>query len=408
MRAPSLGLMLLCVIGARPSPVVAQADFATSGDAWNSVSELIQLAEERQLTVEIPDRLDVGTLQGSDALLILNPRSDLPGSAITAFLRDGGRVCLADDFGRGDQLLALFSIIRSAPHTEIAMQLRGNPNLLVARPNGAHHLTQGVPALVSNHPAVVSHRELSPIFELGAGQAIVLSGAVGEGRLVVLSDPSVLIDNMMALRGNRRFAENLIDYLTEGRSGRLVVVGPDTVVAGRYGEPGADRPLHDLRASLERLAALELPPTALRIASLALAAIAVLLALGALPRRSPYRSTRMFAREAAQGGFVGRVGFFARSRTNLLQPLMVYKFEFEAEILRHLTLGGRTLLRDVLSAMRHRGMNEDDVDDMRALLLTLDSLHAEQDKPASPPTIGARRFRELVSRGDRLLEKITR
>jgi len=403
-----LWLMLLSGFGPWRSRAAAQADYATSGSGWNTVSELIQAAHTRQLTLEIPNRLDVGTLQPNDSLLILSPRESLPGPALTAFLRSGGRVCLADDFGRGDELLDLFSIHRSEPDPEISRQLRGNPNLLVASPNGTHQLAQGVSALVSNHPSVVTHRELSPIFELGAGQAIVLSGAVGEGRLVVLSDPSVLINNMMTLRGNRRFSENLLEYLSADRSGRLIIVGPDTVVAGRYGEPGADRPLHDLRASLERIAELEVPPTALRIASLALAAIGVLLAFGALPRRSPYKSNRMFAREAAQGGFVGRVGFFAKSKTNLLQPLMVYKFEFEAEILEHFSLGGRTLLRDVLSAMRRRGMKDDDVDDMRSFLLTLDQLHADQDRPPGPPTIAARRFGELVARGDRLLEIIAR
>ncbi|MCA9609802.1 MAG: hypothetical protein KC619_29590 [Myxococcales bacterium] len=409
MRASAIALWaLLGIAAATPLEAGAQEDFATSGGGWNTVSELMRIAGERGARVEIPDRLDVGTLQPNDSLLILHPTDALPGAALTAFLRDGGRACLADDFGSGDTFLSLFSITRAAPDSEIAVQLRGNANLPVARPNGTHELTQGVTALVTNHPAVVFHRELAPIFRLGSGEAVVLAGAVGEGRLVVLADPSVLIDNMLALRGNRRFGENLIDYLTEGRGGRLIVVRPGVAMVGRYGEPGADRPLHDLRVFLERMSELDIPPLALRIASLALAAIAVILALGALPRRSPYRSSRMFAREAAQGGFVGRVGFFSRPGTNLLQPLMVYKFELEAQILSRLALSGRTLLRDVLAAMRARGMGDRDIEDMRRLLLTLDQLHADQDRPASPPRVNARRFRELVQLGDGLLEKLSR
>ena len=404
--APIAFATLLTVALLRPAPAGAQADFATEGDAWNSISSLIQIARERQIPVVIPDRLDIGTLQPSDALLILNPRQELPGAAITAFLRDGGRACLADDFGAGSSLLDLFQISRAEPNAAIAWQLRGNPALLVARPNGNHRLTRQVPALVSNHPAVVHHRELSPVFEVSPGEAIVLAGAVGNGRLVVLSDPSVLIDNMTRLRANRRFAQNLVEYLDDERGGRLVVVRPEVAVVGRYGEPGADRPLHDLRVSLETLASLDVPPLALRIASLALAAIAVILALGTLPRRSPYRSSRMFARPAAHGGFVGRVGFFARQGANLLQPLMVYKFELEAEILTRLKLGGRSLLKDVLAAMRARGMGEKDLNDMRELLLTLDHLHEAQDRPASPPRVSPRRFRELVATGERLLERL--
>lgn len=390
-----------------PGSTAAQSDFAPDGDAWNSVSMMIRLARERGIPVVIPERLDIGTLHSNDSLLILYPGQELPARQITAFLRDGGRACLADDFGAGASLLDLFQISRTAPHPGIAWQLRGNPALLVARPNGTHRLTRQVPALVSNHPAVIHHRELSPIFELNPGEAIVLAGAVGNGRLVVLSDPSVLIDNMMRLRANRRFAENLLDYLDDGRGGRLVLIGPETAVVGRYGEPGADRPLHDVRVSLESLASLDIPPLALRIASLALAAIFIILALGTLPRRSPYRASRMFARRAAQGGFVGRVGFFAQPGRNLLQPLMVYKFELEAEILQRLSLDGRALLRDVLAAMRQRGMGKDDVNDMRDLLLTLDRLHDEQDRPASPPKVAPRVFRELVAVGERLLERLS-
>lgn len=404
--APIVVLTLLVAVGAPRRAEAQGRDYATSGDGWNSVSRLMRIAREAGVPLEIPDRLDVGTLDPSDSILILAPSEELPGAALTEFLQAGGRACLADDFGSGESLLALFSIDRAPPSEAISMQLRGNPSLLVARPRGNHQLTRDVAALVTNHPAVVVHRELAPIYEVGSGEAVVLAGAVGSGRLVVLSDPSVLIDNMMTLRGNRRFAENLVGYLTEGRAGRLIVVRPQVPVVGRFGEPGADRPLHDVRASLEQIASLDVPPLALRIGSLALAAIAFILALGALPRRSPYRTTRMFAREAAQGGFVGRVGFFSRPGANLLQPLMVYKFELEAEILRHLRRGGKTLLRDVLSAMRDKGMSEDEVDDMRTLLLTLDQLHAAQDRPATPPAVSAKRFSELVRRGERLLERI--
>ncbi|MBX3271862.1 MAG: PepSY domain-containing protein [Sandaracinaceae bacterium] len=408
--APIAGLvsLALALTAASPGVALAQADFETSGDAWNSVSQLMRIAEERGRTVEIPERFDVGTLDPSDSLLILSPSRELPGAGLTAFLRDGGRACVADDFGEADTFLALFSIARALPSAPSSMLLRGNDRLPVARPIGTHELARGVNALVTNHPAVVRHRELAPIFELGDGEAIVLAGAVGEGRLVVLADPSVLIDNMMALNDNRRFAENLVDYLGRDRPGRLVVVRPDVAIVGRYGEPGADRPLHDLRALLERLSRLDVPPLALRIASLALAAIAVILALGALPRRSPYRSARMFAREAAHGGFVGRVGFFARPGVDLSQPLMVYKFEVEAEILRRLSFSGTALLRDVLTAMRAAGHAEPDIADMQRLLLSLDRLHAAQDGPTSPPTVGERQFRELVRLGDALLEKLAR
>ncbi len=401
-----LGCVLTIALASAASPALAQGhDFSTTG-GWNSVSELMRIARDHGANVHVVDRLDVGTLQPTDSVLILDPDAPLPSRELTAFLRSGGRVVLADDYGSGDSLLSTFQIGRAEPDASRALQLRGNPALLVARPRGQHRLASGVRALVTNHPAMVYHRALSPIFELSEGEALVLAGAVGSGRLVVLSDPSVLIDNMLELRGNRVFAENLVDDLDDGRGGRLFVVQPGARVVGRWGEPGADRPLHDLRAALEAAASLELPPIAMRIAALALAAIAVILALGALPRRSPYRSERMFARPPAQGGFVGRVRFFAEHPSNLFPPLMVYKLELESEILRRLALPEQTRLRDVLDRMRARGMGEEDVNAMRALMVELDRLRDASEHPPGPPRVAARRFSQLVATGERLLARL--
>ncbi|MFK7992317.1 MAG: DUF4350 domain-containing protein [Sandaracinaceae bacterium] len=397
------GALVLFLAAGAPTPSAAQDDFGFDAAAWNGASELRAIAETRHSGVQLPDRLDVGTLGPNDSVLILHPQDSLPGSGLTGFLRAGGRVALADDYGEGTSLLNVFQIGRGDPSTEVAMRLRGNPELLVARPTGSHRLSDGVRALVSNHPQMVYHRELSPIFELNPGEALVLAGAVGDGRLVVLSDPSVLINNMLSMRGNRRFAENLIDYLEDERGGRLFLVGPETRVVGRYGEPGADRPLHSLRRALETVTHLDIPPLALQVLALSLAALATLFAFGSLPRRSPYRSTRMFARAPAQGGFVGRVGYFARRKANLLAPLLVYKFELEAAVLRELGLSRRALLREVLDTMRKRGIGEADVGAMRAMMLELDELREKADRPPSPPHISERRFRSMVAAGDRLL-----
>lgn len=380
---------------------LAQADFAPEGDAWNGVSELLEIARQRG-TVRWVDRLDAGALRSQDALLILGPREAPPAAAVTGFLRSGGRVALADDFGGGEALLRTFQIGRDEPSRDRAPRLRGNPELLVARPHGRHRLTTGVSALVTNHPRIVYHRELAPIFELADAEAVVLAGAVGEGRLVAIGDPSVLINNMLELGGNRRFAENLLDYLGE-RGGTLYVLGPQARLVGRFGEPGADRPLHEPRALLERLSHIDVPPLAVRVGTLALAVIAVILVLGALPTRTPYRSERMFAPPSADGGFVGRVGYYARGGRDLLTPLMVYKFELEAELLRRLELKESTLLRDVVAAAKRRGLAEGDLTALRELLLTLDTLREQVDRPPAPPRIGERRFRALVATGERLL-----
>lgn len=385
-----------------------RGDYDLRSDAWNGLSQLLTAAEGAEAIVEAPDRLDVGTLQPGDALLVVYPTADMPVAGIASFLRAGGRVALADDFGRGNELLDLYRIARQPPTAPDAPRLRGNEDLIVATPGEPHVLTDGVTAVVANHPQTVYHAELAPILSFGdrPGNALVLAGAVGEGRLVAIADPSILINNMLQFRGNRRFASNLVGYLTAGRSGRIYLITGDTRMVGRFGEPGADRPLHDLRAALEQFARSPLPPAFLQAAAFGIALILLAFAATALPRRSPYEGRAMFARPAVAGGFWGRVAYFRDRPANLLQPLMVYKFELEGEIVRRLDLKGRTLLRDVLAAMRKRGMAERDVTEMKSILLELDELRERQDRPPAPPRVGPARMHQLLASAERILGRM--
>lgn len=386
----------------------ADEDYDPHSNAWNGLGALVRLTRDSGITVELPGRVDVGTLRPDDALLIVYPAGPLPVEGLSAFLKAGGRVALADDFGAGNELLSAYQIARGAPNTQHALQLRGNPALLVARPRTAHPLAEGVHALVTNHPTDLFHRNLDAIFSFDddGREALVLAGAVGQGRLVAVADPSVLIDNMLELRDNRRFAQNLVRYLAEGRGGRIVIASGHTPIVGRFGEPGADRPLHDVRRALEQLAAAPLPPLALQLGCAALAALALLFAATSLPRKTPYDGRGMFARAPHAGGYVGRVAFFAESHGNLLMPALVYKHELEGEIVRRMGLTGQTPLRDVLVGLRGRGLGESDVVEARALLVLLDDLKMREDRPPAPPRVTEAALHEIVARGERLLARL--
>lgn len=395
-------------IGALLWPAAARADddYDPNSRAWNGLSRLVALGEERGLAIDAPPELDLGELSPADAVLLVYPRQDLPLASLAAFLRDGGRLALADDYGTGDQLLDVYRIDRRATEGAQAPHLRGNPNLPVARPAARHVLTDGLTAVVSNHPATMFHPDLDPLVAFdGTGRSLVLAGAVGEGRLVAVGDPSMFINNMLEFRDNERLAQNLLAYLGEG-GGRIYVVTAETALIGRYGEPGAGRPFHDLRAWLEELATAEAPPVALLLGAVVIAAILLVVAVTSLPRRSPYDGSTMFARPPASGGFVGRVGYFAQKSANLLHPLMVYKFELEGEIVRRMKRPTRTLLRDVLDDLRAHGFDEREVAEARALLLELDELRDRQDRPPAPPKVTEARFRRMVATGQGILQKL--
>ncbi len=394
-----------------------RTDFDPDSTEWNGLSGLLALAEAHGHPIEVTRRLDAGSLTSRDAVLVIAPSEEPRAAVLTELMRRGGRVLIADDFGAADAILRSFRIHRGRPRPDRdVLELRGNPALLVAHPAQQHPLTVGVDALVTNHPEVVFHDELEPIFEISPRDAVVLAGAVGSGRLVVLSDPSVLINNMLALHGNERFAENLIDYLAldrddappDGPRGRLILVPPDGIIVGRFGEPGADQPLHQLQAMLDELAHLSLPPVALRIAAASLAAILLIFGSGVLPRRSPYGSASFAPRPAAVGGFVGRVGWYAARSGDLTEPLLVYKFELETELHGRLALSGRASLTDVVTAMQQKNLRAEEITAARTLLLELSAIAEHAERNAGSDPVAEARMRSLVTRGDALLAAVVR
>jgi hypothetical protein len=224
-------IALLVVLGLRAARAGAQTtgasgDFATTNTQWNGLSDLLQVAAEEDAQLVVVSRLDLGTLTPRDGLLVVYPTEAMPTGDLSDYMRAGGRLAVADDFGAADSLFRIFRIGRAEPNPDApsVLRLRGNGELLVARPLTQHPLTEGVGAVVTNHPRVLFHAELEPIFAVGDHDAVVLAGAVGEGRLVAIGDPSLFINNMLALDGNRRFASNLLLYLrgdAGGLSGRV-------------------------------------------------------------------------------------------------------------------------------------------------------------------------------------------
>ena len=237
LHAVRTAIVCLGFLGLWHSSAQADGDFEPQNHEWNGLSELVAICRGASISVQTPASLDLGTLSPDDAVLLVYPRSEISVEGLSEFLKAGGRVAVADDFGTASSLLRAYQIRRTAPSDRDALRLRGNNALLVARAQSPHPLTEGVGALVSNHPAALHHADLTPLFTLSDNDALVLAGAVGDGRFVAIGDPSTLINNMLEFRGNRRFAENLVQYLTE-RRGKLFIMVGNHEVRGIYGTPG--------------------------------------------------------------------------------------------------------------------------------------------------------------------------
>ena len=386
----------------------ADDDYDPHSTAWNGLATFVAAAGDLGVPIRYATDLALDGVSPHDGLIILNPGTELPMASLARLMREGGRIALADDFGTGTELLDVYRIRRVPADLASSEHLRGNPNLPVARAVVRHTLTDGVRAVVANHPALLTHHELAPLLAFDeTPRALVLAGAVGEGRLVAMGDPSMFINNMLQFRGNRRFAGNLLRYLHGEDGGFVYLVTPKTVISGYYGDPDEQRPLGEVRGLLDDMAHARTPKAALSIASLLIATILVLAAIGTLPRRSPYDGRDMFPRPAAAGGFAGRVRYHASRQPSMLGAALVYKFELEGELIDRLGLTGRALLRDVLDALRGHGLSDGNVQQARDLLLELADLRARQDQPPGPPRVSKRRFRFIVQRGEELLANLS-
>lgn len=387
----------------------AAEDLAIAETGWNGLSQLRELADETGNAVLSPRSIDVGHLGPEDALFVVHPVESLPSAELSAFLRAGGRMAIADDFGTGGALLSAFGIGLHSPLIEADQRmLRGRPHLLLATRQASHPLSRSASELVTNHPQVLGHRQLDPIYALGRGKnAIVLTGAVGNGRLVAISDASLFINNMLQFEGNRAFARDLLGYLMGAGRGRLYLVGSDTHWSFGLRRFRAEDPLESLRSILAHVARLRLPASAIMAMTIVLALLLLIAAVTALPRRSAYARRRYLEVPDSPAGFAGNIDHYSAHDRDLLAPLLSFKFELESRLITELSLRGQLALGDVMRALRERGLSERSLGDTRELLVALDA--AQSRSQASTPSaqrVAPEKFSELVTTGRRILAEL--
>ncbi|HLU67509.1 MAG TPA: DUF4350 domain-containing protein, partial [Kofleriaceae bacterium] len=230
----------------------------------------------------------------SDVVFFLYPTARIDPTHLDSFVRNGGRVLLADDFGETDAALGRLGILRGGSDAAAASEFWDDQLFApIARPLARHPLTDGVDSVTTNYPAVWrTTGAASPVIGFDDGSSVVAALVQGDGRLVALSDPSVLINRMLEFDGNLAFAINLLRWLgRDEQPRRLVVMTGDVML---FGEPsrmiGDGHPPGSMAGLLERFNIWlgDLKAWQLQSERAVAVVIAILLALGALlvlPRR---------------------------------------------------------------------------------------------------------------------------
>ncbi len=251
-----------------------QYDFSIYNTNWNGCSEFrIMIEQNGYQAMSIQSSMSVISRYGGNAtLVILGPVRDFSIDAtltLLQFLDAGGSVILADDFGTAnssfvwlnDYLLGLLA--SGSPYLQyvdgflsftkgIVMDLDSyyeSPRLPVIRDFAPHPLFNGVTSITLNNASAITPTCIlgatgiawtterawsehnindtnpTPNPEEGeyAGRLPVMGildssyGIPLAGRMIAISDPSIFINEMInEFAGNRRFAENLINWATRG------------------------------------------------------------------------------------------------------------------------------------------------------------------------------------------------
>jgi hypothetical protein len=231
------------------------AEFSRDNSGWDGTS--IISGELEAAGAERIGDLALLSEYSDAALLIIAPHKGLSAdekAQYKAFVQRGNVLVLADEYGPGDEILeGVGSTIRFANGTLLSIDLEYNdPSTIIAYRSGDAPLVDGVRSVVLNRPAplvggesLLSTSNISWIDVAENGRidanetlgphAVIAHEIVGQGEVIVISDPSLFINAMVQepMHDNRRLISNLI-------GGRKILVDETNSRIAASGESAGD------------------------------------------------------------------------------------------------------------------------------------------------------------------------
>ncbi len=325
--------------------------FDLSGRDWEGLSEFVALAkaEVGNARVVPTGLLAMRDLKREDSLILVHPERTLDIDSLARFMRTGGRVIVLDDYGTADALLAHFQLERVPAPRRPTEALRNNPSFAIAEPASAHPVANDVVKVVTNHPTGLKHPDLSPVLKIRAVDQpdvlVAVAGAVGQGRLLAVGDPSIVMNEMLRYPGNKGFARGLVKYAADDDTWGKRDKGKIYVVSGSFEQKGAfgdDSLLGDdwnerLRNVEDALASIRkegFSPT-LSYVFAVIGGLGVVLWVGSHAGRTHKPIQARFTREVplvAQGGIAGHAAVIGGAHTSRVLALLELKAALEEDL----------------------------------------------------------------------------
>jgi hypothetical protein len=406
-------LVLLLVSGSLASSAWA-APFDLAGSDWEGAGELVRLARaELPAGKVVPTaQIDFGDLKPEDGLLLLYPERSLDVDELSKFMRAGGRVIMLDDFGRGESLLSNFGLKRVPIPRHPAESLRHNPQLALAEPASAHPVVADVTRVVTNHPTGLTHPALSPVLKIRASAGeedviVAVAGAVGQGRLLAVGDPAIVMNSMLRYAGNKAFARGLLRYAVDSdawgkRGGRLFIASGGFEQKGNFGgDQGVwSSFLHDFKDLLDQIRRDGLPSVLAYGAAVALG-LALVVWVGSRAGRLHKPITPRFVRRVpavAQGGVAGHAAVIGAPQTTRVLAVLELKSALEEQLTSVLGLTKVPGHQDLLNHLAERRvLDAEGLHTLRRLLLRMSSVETMVVFQRSGGMVQSVRDAEVVS-----------
>ena len=210
-------------------------EFSRYNTGWNGTSAFFSGLDRHRVT-DILDPEELAAYRNDSLLLVIAPKrqpTSQETAAYRAFLERGNMIVIADDFGTGNAILKSIGsriVILPGNLSSIDREYADPYSIVVYRTTNTSPV-QSVSALVLNRPAPLEGGEplimssiMSWVDENGDKRInsdevmgkfpVMAKERIGNGELVVLSDPSIFVNTMQDLDArwdNQRLIQDLVD-----------------------------------------------------------------------------------------------------------------------------------------------------------------------------------------------------
>jgi hypothetical protein len=253
-----LAIAIVLLVVSMTAPVISTStDFSIYNSGWNGTSKLavftyhlgkfVPTFETRSTGTDISiaqlNLRDMNLDPQTSSLVIIGPTkafSSAEGQIVGDFVRGGGKLLLADDFGSGNSLLEqMGATSRFSNDLVMDLAFEKQPEFSVAFDFTPDPTTANVTTALLNYPSSLtvdpSNTEILARSSVGSWLdtngdllrqweeprgpfPILARETMGAGAILLLSDPSVLINGMAAYMDDSLLATNLVNYVCLGRT----------------------------------------------------------------------------------------------------------------------------------------------------------------------------------------------